>query len=55
LIIRLLTASEKKHFTFAGGLTKVIMLSGICYLFLYRIELLHSLEVLINILKHASE
>jgi 4-hydroxybenzoate polyprenyltransferase len=35
LVIRLFTGSEKKHFTMAGGLTKLIMLSGICYLFLY--------------------
>jgi 4-hydroxybenzoate polyprenyltransferase len=43
LIVRLLTAKEKKHFTFAGGLSKVIMLAGICYLFLYSHHLLQVL------------
>jgi 4-hydroxybenzoate polyprenyltransferase len=33
---RLFSAQDKKHYTYAGGFTKMIMLSGICYLFLYR-------------------
>ncbi|MFI5149601.1 MAG: geranylgeranylglycerol-phosphate geranylgeranyltransferase [Bacteroidia bacterium] len=44
LVVRLFTAGEKKHFTFAGGLTKVVMLSGICYLFLYRHLVLEQVE-----------
>jgi len=54
LVARLLTASEKKHFTFSGGLTKVIMLSGICYLFLYRSEQLQHIIDLTNLLKNAN-
>jgi 4-hydroxybenzoate polyprenyltransferase len=46
LIIRLLTATEKKHFTLAGGFTKLIMLSGICYLFLYRKLILDALQII---------
>jgi 4-hydroxybenzoate polyprenyltransferase len=40
LAIRLFTGEEKKHFTMAGGLTKLIMLIGICYLFLYNHQLM---------------
>ena len=36
LFIRILTAKEKKHFHFASMITKIIMISGLCYLFLFR-------------------
>ncbi|MFH1005761.1 MAG: geranylgeranylglycerol-phosphate geranylgeranyltransferase [Bacteroidota bacterium] len=36
LLFRTLTAKEKKHFHFASVLTKIIMLTGLCYLFLFR-------------------
>jgi 4-hydroxybenzoate polyprenyltransferase len=45
LAFALFYARDKKHFTRAGGLTKLIMLSGICYLFLYRhtlLEIIHA-------------
>ncbi|HXC04866.1 MAG TPA: geranylgeranylglycerol-phosphate geranylgeranyltransferase, partial [Bacteroidia bacterium] len=48
LVIRLLTATEKKHFTQAGGLTKLIMLSGICYLFLYRMMILEQINIFLE-------
>lgn len=36
LLLRILTAKEKKHFHTASTLIKFIMLAGICYLFLLR-------------------
>jgi 4-hydroxybenzoate polyprenyltransferase len=51
LVIRLLTATEKKHFTLAGGFTKLIMLSGICYLFLYRGLVLDQVAFFKNLLE----
>ncbi len=45
LALRLFTAQKKKDFTVAGGLAKLIMLSGICYLFLYNhflMQVLHA-------------
>ncbi len=54
LVARLLTAKEKKHFTFSGGLTKIIMLAGICYLFMYRAEQMQLIEDSINLLKNGA-
>jgi 4-hydroxybenzoate polyprenyltransferase len=53
LVLRLFTATEKKHFTLSGRLTKLIMLSGICYLFLYRTEQLQMILDATNMLKNA--
>ena len=36
LFFRVITAKEKKHFHFASVLVKLIMLTGICYLFLLK-------------------
>jgi 4-hydroxybenzoate polyprenyltransferase len=54
LAIRLFTASKKSHFTFSGGLTKLIMLTGICYLFLYRILLMTVYYNTLSQLQHAN-
>lgn len=40
LLFRIFTAREKKHFHFASILVKIIMLTGICFLFLLKFVLL---------------
>ena len=40
LLLRVFTANQKKHFHFASILVKIIMLTGICFLFLLKFVLL---------------
>ncbi len=46
LIIKIVKADTKKAFRFAGNITKAIMFTGICYLFIFAYILLHFIHLL---------
>ena len=46
LIFKIMTAETKQAFRFAGKITKIIILIGICYLFVFAYTILHLMDLI---------